>query len=67
MFKAFFVGGGFWERRNGHLRAAAAQTLEAGCHVAELFSGLLYVYNIYMYVRLSHLGVLDEQMYITFI
>ena len=23
IFRAFFVGVGFWERRNGHLRAAA--------------------------------------------
>ena len=38
IFKAFFVNGGFWERRNGNL---AAPPLAAGCQAAEPFPGLI--------------------------
>ena len=37
IFKAFFVGVGFWERRNGHLRTA-------GSRAAELFPGMPDIY-----------------------
>ena len=43
-FQRIFLMFGFWERRNGHLRAATAQPLAAGYRAAELFPGLIYEY-----------------------